>query len=60
MKTKTLKSVSHLSEIQALKRSDIIVSYIVTDTLFCILSHFLQSIKRMSVNVYIGGLKRQI
>ena len=60
MKTKTLKSVSHLSEIQALKRSDIIVSYIVTDTLFCILSYFLQSIKRMSVNVYIGGLKRQI
>jgi len=46
MKTKTLKSVSHLSEIQALKRSDITVSYIVTDTLFCILSYFLQSDKK--------------
>jgi len=46
MKTKTLKSVSHLSEIQALKRIDIIVSYIVTDTLFCILLYFLQSDKK--------------
>jgi len=46
MKTKTLKSVSHLSEIRALKRSDITVSYIVTDTLFCILSYFLQCDKK--------------
>ena len=42
----SLKSVSHLSEIQALKRSDIYYSYIVTDTLFCILSYFLQSDKK--------------
>jgi len=60
MKTKTLKSVSHLSEIQALKRSDIIVSYIVTDTLFCILSYFLQSDKKDERKYFIGGLKRQI
>ena len=49
MKTKTLKSVSHLSEIQALKRSASVFY-----RTFC------SPIKRMSVNIYIGGLKRQI